>query len=132
MATVLLLVFHGKKTVRWRIFSLKESHSAANNFNYDNKLGEGGFGSVYWRQLWDGSQVVVGDGGAGDGGRWRRCYEGDGIDGYGATRGGNGGGGWGWWRLMVVGFVGGGGGGGFMNISWWWVVDDVALSCWLW
>jgi hypothetical protein len=39
------------------VFSLKELHSATNNFNYDNKLGEGGFGSVYWGQLWDGSQV---------------------------------------------------------------------------
>ncbi|XP_057533958.1 PTI1-like tyrosine-protein kinase At3g15890 [Amaranthus tricolor] len=43
----------------WRIFSLKELHSATNNFNYDNKLGEGGFGSVYWGQLWDGSQIAV-------------------------------------------------------------------------
>lgn len=49
---------HGKKQVTWRIFSLKELHSATNNFNYDNKLGEGGFGSVYWGQLWDGSQVM--------------------------------------------------------------------------
>ncbi|KAI3937207.1 hypothetical protein MKW92_034894 [Papaver armeniacum] len=49
----------GKKTLRWRIFSLKELHSATNNFNYDNKLGEGGFGSVYWGQLWDGSQIAV-------------------------------------------------------------------------
>ncbi|KAK2999362.1 hypothetical protein RJ639_024216, partial [Escallonia herrerae] len=46
----------GKKQATWRIFSLKELHSATNNFNYDNKLGEGGFGSVYWGQLWDGSQ----------------------------------------------------------------------------
>lgn len=37
---------------------MKELHSATNNFNYDNKLGEGGFGSVYWGQLWDGSQVI--------------------------------------------------------------------------
>ncbi|WOK93346.1 hypothetical protein Cni_G02043 [Canna indica] len=42
---------------RWRVFSLKELHSATNNFNYDNKLGERGFCSVYWGQLWDGSQV---------------------------------------------------------------------------
>ncbi|PNX84671.1 PTI1-like tyrosine-protein kinase, partial [Trifolium pratense] len=46
----------GKKQPPWRVFSLKELHSATNNFNYDNKLGEGGFGSVYWGQLWDGSQ----------------------------------------------------------------------------
>ncbi|CAA6670494.1 unnamed protein product [Spirodela intermedia] len=43
----------------WRIFSLKELHSATNNFNYDNKLGEGGFGSVYWGQLSDGTQIAV-------------------------------------------------------------------------
>jgi serine/threonine protein kinase len=46
-----------RKGSTWRIFSLKELHAATNNFNYDNKLGEGGFGSVYWGQLWDGSQV---------------------------------------------------------------------------
>ncbi|KAK8575869.1 hypothetical protein V6N12_063520 [Hibiscus sabdariffa] len=49
----------GKKQPTWRVFSLKELHSATNNFNYDNKLGEGGFGSVYWGQLWDGSQIAV-------------------------------------------------------------------------
>ncbi|KAI4329349.1 hypothetical protein L6164_021622 [Bauhinia variegata] len=48
-----------KKQPTWRVFSLKELHSATNNFNYDNKLGEGGFGSVYWGQLWDGSQIAV-------------------------------------------------------------------------
>ncbi|XP_057459493.1 PTI1-like tyrosine-protein kinase At3g15890 [Actinidia eriantha] len=49
----------GKKQTKWRIFSLKELHAATNNFNYDNKLGEGRFGSVYWGQLWDGSQIAV-------------------------------------------------------------------------
>lgn len=48
-----------KKGSTWRVFSLKELHAATNNFNYDNKLGEGGFGSVYWGQLWDGSQIAV-------------------------------------------------------------------------
>lgn len=48
-----------KKSSSWRIFSLKELHAATNNFNYDNKIGEGGFGSVYWGQLWDGSQIAV-------------------------------------------------------------------------
>ncbi|KAH6819604.1 Protein kinase superfamily protein [Perilla frutescens var. frutescens] len=49
----------GKKDPKWRIFSLKELQLATNSFNYDNKLGEGGFGSVYWGQLWDGSQIAV-------------------------------------------------------------------------
>jgi hypothetical protein len=47
----------GKKAGTWRIFSLRELHAATNNFNYDNKLGEGGFGSVYWGQLASGDQV---------------------------------------------------------------------------
>ncbi|VVA97778.1 unnamed protein product [Arabis nemorensis] len=55
--------FDGKKKEKtepsWRIFSLKELHAATNSFNYDNKLGEGRFGSVYWGQLWDGSQIAV-------------------------------------------------------------------------
>jgi hypothetical protein len=41
----------------WRIFSLRELHAATNSFNYDNKLGEGGFGSVYRGQLPSGDQV---------------------------------------------------------------------------
>ncbi|KAL0722693.1 hypothetical protein Bca4012_037292 [Brassica carinata] len=43
----------------WRIFTLKELHAATNSFNYDNKLGEGRFGSVYWGQLSSGSQIAV-------------------------------------------------------------------------
>ena len=43
----------GKKQPLWQVFSLKELQSATNNFNYDNKLGEGGFGSVYWGQFSD-------------------------------------------------------------------------------
>eukprot|EP00249_Psilotum_nudum_P021489 c28124_g1_i2 orf=780-2021(+) len=48
-----------KDKYTWRIFSLKELHAATNNFSHDNKLGEGGFGSVYFGQLWDGSQIAV-------------------------------------------------------------------------
>ncbi|XP_042466322.1 G-type lectin S-receptor-like serine/threonine-protein kinase At1g61490 [Zingiber officinale] len=48
-----------KNSTGRRVFSLKELQSATNNFNYDNKIGEGGFGSVYWGQLWDGSQIAV-------------------------------------------------------------------------
>lgn len=43
----------------WRIFTSKEVLSATHNFSNDNKLGEGGFGSVYWGQLTDGSQIAV-------------------------------------------------------------------------
>ncbi|KAJ4896701.1 Protein kinase superfamily protein [Raphanus sativus] len=54
---------NGKKKVKtepsWRIFTLKELHAATNSFNYDNKLGEGRFGSVYWGQLSSGSQIAV-------------------------------------------------------------------------
>jgi hypothetical protein len=47
----------GKGRGTWRRFSLRELHSATNNFNYDNKLGEGVIGSVYWGQLASGDQV---------------------------------------------------------------------------
>ncbi|KAJ0228732.1 PTI1-like tyrosine-protein kinase [Hirschfeldia incana] len=43
----------------WREFTQKELQAATNSFNYDNKLGEGRFGSVYWGQLPDGSQIAV-------------------------------------------------------------------------
>ena len=41
----------------WRIFTYKELHTATNGFSDDNKLGEGGFGSVYWGKTSDGLQV---------------------------------------------------------------------------
>lgn len=41
------------------MFSLRELRSATNSFNYDNKIGEGPLGSVYWGQVWDGSQIAV-------------------------------------------------------------------------
>lgn len=43
----------------WRIFTYKELHAATNGFNEDNKLGEGGFGSVYWGKTSDGLQIAV-------------------------------------------------------------------------
>ncbi|PIN08536.1 Non-specific protein-tyrosine kinase [Handroanthus impetiginosus] len=49
-----------KKDSTWRIFSLKELELATNNFNYDNKLGEGEYGSFYWGQIWDGTQFIPG------------------------------------------------------------------------
>ncbi|KAI3420615.1 Protein kinase domain-containing protein, partial [Psidium guajava] len=36
------------KDYPWEIYSLKELLHATNNFHNDNKIGEGGFGSVYW------------------------------------------------------------------------------------
>ncbi|ESR66685.1 hypothetical protein CICLE_v10010513mg [Citrus x clementina] len=43
----------------WRIFTYKELHTATNGFSDDNKLGEGGFGSVYWGRTSDGLQIAV-------------------------------------------------------------------------
>ncbi|KAJ4709386.1 Receptor-like kinase [Melia azedarach] len=43
----------------WRIFTYKELHTATNGFSDDNKLGEGGFGSVYWGKTSDGLQIAV-------------------------------------------------------------------------
>ncbi|KAF8392938.1 hypothetical protein HHK36_021178 [Tetracentron sinense] len=43
----------------WRIFTYKELHAATNGFCEDNKLGEGGFGSVYWGKTTDGLQIAV-------------------------------------------------------------------------
>ena len=42
----------------WRIFSYKELQAATNGFSEENKLGEGGFGSVYWGKTSDGLQVT--------------------------------------------------------------------------
>ncbi|KAK4404518.1 PTI1-like tyrosine-protein kinase [Sesamum angolense] len=43
----------------WRIFTYKELHTATNGFSEDYKLGEGGFGSVYWGKTSDGLQIAV-------------------------------------------------------------------------
>nr|POF12595.1 pti1-like tyrosine-protein kinase [Quercus suber] len=43
----------------WRIFTYKELHTTTNGFNEENKLGEGGFGSVYWGKTSDGLQIAV-------------------------------------------------------------------------
>lgn len=42
----------------WRIFTYKELYAATNGFSENNKLGEGGFGSVYWGKTSDGLQVI--------------------------------------------------------------------------
>ncbi|KAL0453551.1 UNVERIFIED_CONTAM: PTI1-like tyrosine-protein kinase [Sesamum latifolium] len=46
-------------TNSWRIFTYKELHTATNGFSEDYKLGEGGFGSVYWGKTSDGLQIAV-------------------------------------------------------------------------
>ena len=38
-------------------FNLSTIMAATNNFSDENKLGEGGFGSVYWGKTTDGLQV---------------------------------------------------------------------------
>lgn len=43
----------------WRMYTYKELHAATNGFHDDNKLGEGGFGSVYWGKTTDGLQVLT-------------------------------------------------------------------------
>ncbi|XP_047306341.1 PTI1-like tyrosine-protein kinase At3g15890 [Impatiens glandulifera] len=43
----------------WRIFTYKELQTATNGFSDENKLGEGGFGSVYWGKTSDGLQIAV-------------------------------------------------------------------------
>ncbi|XP_022714869.1 PTI1-like tyrosine-protein kinase At3g15890 [Durio zibethinus] len=43
----------------WEIYSLKELLYATNNFHNDNKIGEGGFGSVYWGRTSKGVEIAV-------------------------------------------------------------------------
>ncbi|KAL1548867.1 non-specific serine/threonine protein kinase [Salvia divinorum] len=49
----------GENVNQWRIFTYKELHAATNGFSDDYKLGEGGFGSVYWGRTSDGLQIAV-------------------------------------------------------------------------
>ncbi|XP_027067343.2 PTI1-like tyrosine-protein kinase At3g15890 [Coffea arabica] len=50
---------NGGSSTSWRIFTYKELHAATHGFSEDNKLGEGGFGSVYWGKTSDGLQIAV-------------------------------------------------------------------------
>ncbi|KAK2458174.1 hypothetical protein P8452_04852 [Trifolium repens] len=43
----------------WDRYTLKELLRATNNFHQDNKIGEGGFGSVYWGQTSKGVEIAV-------------------------------------------------------------------------
>ncbi|KAJ7970054.1 Pti1-like kinase [Quillaja saponaria] len=43
----------------WESYTLKELLHATNNFHQDNKIGEGGFGSVYWGRTSKGVEIAV-------------------------------------------------------------------------
>ncbi|KAL7585743.1 PTI1-like tyrosine-protein kinase At3g15890 [Lactuca sativa] len=43
----------------WNMYTLKELVHATNNFHNDNKIGEGGFGSVYWGRTSKGAELAV-------------------------------------------------------------------------
>ncbi|KAG0484798.1 hypothetical protein HPP92_008877 [Vanilla planifolia] len=43
----------------WEVFSLKSLLFATNNFHENNKLGEGGFGTVYWGRTTAGEEIAV-------------------------------------------------------------------------
>ncbi|XP_075485289.1 PTI1-like tyrosine-protein kinase At3g15890 [Primulina tabacum] len=43
----------------WEIYTLKELIHATNHFHNDNKIGEGGFGSVYWGRTSKGVEIAV-------------------------------------------------------------------------
>lgn len=43
----------------WEIYTLKELVHATNNFHNDNKIGEGGFGSVYWGRTSKGVEIAI-------------------------------------------------------------------------
>ncbi|XP_073121860.1 PTI1-like tyrosine-protein kinase At3g15890 [Henckelia pumila] len=43
----------------WEIYTLKELIHATNRFHNDNKIGEGGFGSVYWGRTSKGVEIAV-------------------------------------------------------------------------
>ncbi|KAG0500102.1 hypothetical protein HPP92_000174 [Vanilla planifolia] len=48
-----------EKNSAWRLFTYKELQTATNGFCDEYKLGEGGFGSVYWGKTTDGLQIAV-------------------------------------------------------------------------
>ncbi|PKA60729.1 PTI1-like tyrosine-protein kinase [Apostasia shenzhenica] len=43
----------------WEVFKLKEILQATNNFSENYKLGEGGFGTVYWGRTASGEEIAV-------------------------------------------------------------------------
>ncbi|XP_022141226.1 PTI1-like tyrosine-protein kinase At3g15890 [Momordica charantia] len=51
--------FRDNKDYPWEIYTLKELLQATNNFSKENKIGEGGFGSVYWGRTSKGVEIAV-------------------------------------------------------------------------
>ncbi|KAG0486585.1 hypothetical protein HPP92_008680 [Vanilla planifolia] len=49
----------GNQEYPWEVFSLKSLLFATNNFHENNKLGEGGFGTVYWGRTTAGEEIAV-------------------------------------------------------------------------
>ncbi|KAL7214400.1 hypothetical protein ACSBR1_026746 [Camellia fascicularis] len=43
----------------WEMYSLKVLLHATNSFHIDNKIGEGGFGSVYWGRTSKGAEAIL-------------------------------------------------------------------------
>ncbi|MCL7026989.1 hypothetical protein MKW94_018795 [Papaver nudicaule] len=52
-------VSNNTKDHQWEVYSLKELLQATNNFHEDHKIGEGGFGSVYWGRTSKGDEIAV-------------------------------------------------------------------------
>ncbi|RZC57582.1 hypothetical protein C5167_004890 [Papaver somniferum] len=52
-------VSNSTKEHQWEVYSLKELLQATNNFHEDHKIGEGGFGSVYWGRTSKGDEIAV-------------------------------------------------------------------------
>lgn len=48
-----------KRDYPWEVYSLKEILHATNNFHDDNKIGEGGFGTVYWGRTSKGIKAIT-------------------------------------------------------------------------
>ncbi|KAL1342578.1 hypothetical protein AAHE18_09G167100 [Arachis hypogaea] len=47
------------KDYPWEIYTSKELLRATNNFHQDHKIGEGGFGSVYWGRTSKGVEAII-------------------------------------------------------------------------
>lgn len=53
------LIYSKNRDYPWELYTLKELLRATNNFHQDNKIGEGGFGSVYWGRTSKGIEAII-------------------------------------------------------------------------